>query len=347
MKYRLFGHTGLRVSELCLGTMTFGEEWGWGSPKKESKQVFDAFVEAGGNFIDTANRYTDGTSEKLVGEFVGSDRDRFVIATKYSVYERKDDVNSSGNHRKSMMQSLHASLKRLNTDYIDLYWVHAWDHLTPVEEIMRALDDMVRAGEIHYIGVSDTPAWIVSQANTLASLRGWTPFSGLQIEYSLVERTVERDLLPMAKAFDMAVTPWAVLGAGILSGKYNARDKETLQSGDTRLSEKSLKLNERNLTIATEVATIAKEIGCTASQLAIKWVMKQKGLIIPIIGARTENQLKDNIGALAIELTDEHMKRLDTISAIELGFPHEFTTRESIRELVQSGKFRDIINHRE
>ncbi|MFH1893264.1 MAG: aldo/keto reductase [Candidatus Zixiibacteriota bacterium] len=346
MRYKLFGRSGLRVSELCLGTMTFGEEWGWGSSKDESKQVFDAFVETGGNFIDTANRYTEGTSEKFVGEFVGSDRERFVIATKYTLRERANDVNSSGNHRKNMVQSLEASLKRLGTDYIDLYWVHAWDYLTPVEEVMRALDDMVRAGKLLYIGVSDTPAWIVSQANTLASLRGWTPFTGLQIEYSLVERTPERELLPMAKSLDIAVTPWSILGAGILSGKYNDRNRQTLQSADARLSEKSIKLNERNLEIAAEVKTIADEIGCTPSQVAIKWLQQQPGLIIPIIGARTLKQLKDNIGCLEIQLTGEHLLRLDDVSMIDLGFPHEFLSKDNIRELVQGDRFRDIDNHR-
>ena len=195
MNYKLLGKSGLRVSELALGTMTFGEEWGWGSNKEESKKVFDAFSNAGGNFIDTANRYTEGTSEKYVGEFIASDREHFVVATKYTLFMRKDDPNFSGNHRKNMMQSLDASLKRLKTDYIDLYWVHAWDYTTPEEEILRALDDMIRAGKILYIGISDTPAWIVSRMNAIAELRGWTQFVALQIKYSLLERTVERELL--------------------------------------------------------------------------------------------------------------------------------------------------------
>ncbi len=211
MRYKLLGKSGLRVSELCLGTMTFGEEWGWGASRDESSQVFDAFVEAGGNFIDTANGYTDGTSEKIVGEFIAKERERFVVATKYSfplhMNTNKGNPNGSGNHRKSMMQSLEGSLKRLNTDYVDLYWLHAWDFMTPIEEVMRAFDDMVRSGKVLYIGISDAPAWIVAQANTLAQCYGWTPFVALQVEYSLVERTPERDLLPMAKAFDLAVTP--------------------------------------------------------------------------------------------------------------------------------------------
>jgi aryl-alcohol dehydrogenase-like predicted oxidoreductase len=200
MRYKLLGKSGLRVSELALGTMTFGEEWGWGASKEESRHIFEAYVAAGGNFIDTANRYTEGTSEKFVGEFVAPERDKFVVATKYTLFMRRNDPNAAGNQRKNMVQSLEASLKRLGTDYVDLYWVHAWDFMTPVEEVLRALDDMVRAGKILYVGISDTPAWVVSQANMLAELRGWTRFVGLQLPYSLIERTPERELLPMACA---------------------------------------------------------------------------------------------------------------------------------------------------
>jgi aryl-alcohol dehydrogenase-like predicted oxidoreductase len=212
MNYRLFGPCGLRVSEIALGTMTFGEEWGWGASREESRRIFDAFAAAGGNFIDTANRYTEGTSERLVGEFVAAERERFVVATKYTLFNRKGDPNAAGNHRKNLVQSLEASLKRLGTGYVDLLWVHAWDHLTPVEEVMRGLDDVVRAGKALYVGVSDTPAWIVARANTLAELRGWTPFAGIQIEYSLIQRTVERELLPMARGLGLAVTAWGVVG---------------------------------------------------------------------------------------------------------------------------------------
>ena len=221
MRYKLFGNSGLRVSELCLVAMTFGEEWGWGASKDESRRLFDAFAEAGGKFSDTANHYTDGTSERYVGEFIAAERERFVLATKYTLNSRPDDPNGGGNHRKSMMQAINASLKRLGTDYIDLYWLHAWDFMTPVDEVMRAFDDLVRSGKVLYIGISDAPAWIVSRANTLAELRGWSPFVGLQIQYSLIERTPERDLLPMARALDIAVTAWGPLGGGLLTGKYN------------------------------------------------------------------------------------------------------------------------------
>jgi aryl-alcohol dehydrogenase-like predicted oxidoreductase len=326
--------------------MTFGEEWGWGSPKEESRQVFDAFANAGGNFLDTANRYTEGTSEKYVGEFIASDRDHFVVATKYTLHSRRDDVNACGNHRKNMVESLEASLKRLGTDFVDLYWLHAWDFTTPVEEVMRALDDMVRAGKILYIGVSDTPAWIVSQANTLAQLSGWTPFVGLQIEYSLIERTPERDLMPMARSFDIAVTPWAVLGAGMLSGKYNARDKKLLESKEARLTEESVKLNERNFAIAEEVCRIAGEIGRSPSQVAVRWAMQQPGVIIPIVGARTVRQIEDNLGSLDFELSEDSLLQLDEVSRIDLGFPHEFLAKDYIRDIVFGGTYSKIDNHR-
>ncbi|RPJ45137.1 MAG: aldo/keto reductase, partial [Candidatus Latescibacterota bacterium] len=277
MKYRLLGRSGLRVSELCLGTMTFGEEWGWGASKEESRKIFDLFAELGGNFVDTANRYTEGTSEKWVGEFLGAERHRFVLGTKYTLITRPDDPNGSGNHRKSLVRSLEESLRRLGTDFVDLYWVHAWDFRTPIEEVMRALDDVVRAGKVLYAGVSDTPAWIVSRANTIAELRGWTPFVALQVEYSLVERTVERELLPMARALDLAVTPWAPLGAGVLTGKFTRGARPAA----TRLKEGSSKLGERPLAIARAVDAVADARGVPSSQVALAWLRSRRGNVIP------------------------------------------------------------------
>jgi aryl-alcohol dehydrogenase-like predicted oxidoreductase len=341
MRYKLLGRSGLRVTEICLGAMTFGEEWGWGAAKEESKKIFDAYVNAGGNFIDTANRYTEGTSEKFVGEFIASERESFVVATKYTLFMRHGDPNSAGNHRKNMVQSLEASLKRLKTDYIDLYWVHAWDFITPVEEVMRALDDMVRAGKVLYVGVSDTPAWIISRANTLAMLRGWTPFVGLQIEYSLIERTPERDLLPMARALDIAVTPWAPLGGGMLTGKYHP--KRAKESEAKRMAPESARLKERNMRIAEEVVKIAGEIGCSPAQVAINWVRQKEGVMIPIVGARKVSQIEDNLKSLDFRLEEEHIRRLNEISRIELGFPHEFLNRDYIKNLIYAGKL-DSIN---
>lgn len=344
MRYKLLGRSGLRVSELCLGTMTFGEEWGWGAPKDECRKMFDLFRKRGGNFIDTANRYTEGTSEKFLGEFIASEREKIVLATKYTLTAPDSDVNAGGNHRKNLVQSLEASLRRLNTDYIDLYYVHIWDFTTPVEEVMRALDDMVRAGKILYAGISDTPAWIVSRANTLADLMGWTPFVALQIEYSLIERTVECELLPMARALDLAVTPWATIGSGVLTGKYNQKDRS--QPRRIKGESTSGRLKERNLNIASEVVKMAGEIDCQPSQVAINWVRQQPGVIIPIIGARTANQLRENLDCLDHSLTNEQLNRLDEISKIEPGFPHEFAARESIRKITFGGNYSLIDNHR-
>jgi aryl-alcohol dehydrogenase-like predicted oxidoreductase len=341
MRYRLLGRSGLRVSELALGTMTFGEEWGTGASKEESRRLFDAYAEAGGNFVDTANRYTEGTSERYVGEFVRADRERFVVATKYSLFTRRGDPSFSGNHRKNMVQALDASLKRLGLEYVDVFWVHAWDFTTPVEEVMRGLDDLVRQGKVLYLGISDTPAWVVSRANAIAELRGWTPFVALQVRYSLIDRAAERDLLPMARALDLAVTPWSVLGAGVLSGKYN-RETPPEQG---RAKEGAAK-SERNLEIAAEVVAVAEELGCTPSQVAIAWARQQKGVVIPLIGARTLAQLQDNLGVLDVTLDAAQLSRLHEASAIELGFPHDFLQSEGIRELVYGGTFGQIDNHR-
>ena len=339
MNYKLFGKSGLRVSELALGTMTFGEEWGWGVNKEESKKVFDMYAEAGGNFIDTANRYTEGTSEEYVGEFIKADREHFVLATKYTLFTRRDDPNFSGNHRKNMVQALEASLKRLDTDFIDLYWLHAWDFTTPEEEVLRALDDMIRAGKILYIGISDTPAWIVSRMNAIAELRGWTQFVGLQIKYSLLERTVERELLPMARKLDMAVTPWAALGGGILSGKYNTNKDE---EGRAKIYKS---INDENLRIAGEVIKVSEEIGKTPSQVALNWVRQQPGVIIPIIGAKTEKQLKDNLECLNFTLSEKHMTQLSEASKIDMGFPHDFLKSETIVDIIYGGTKVKIDNH--
>ncbi|MEJ2722833.1 MAG: aldo/keto reductase [bacterium] len=341
MKYKLLGKSGMRVSELGLGTMTFGKEWGWGASKTESRKMFDAFVKAGGNFIDTANRYTDGTSEKFVGDFISRDREHFVLATKFTLFTRRDDPNYSGNHRKNMVQSLEASLKRLGTDYVDLYWLHAWDFTTPVDEVMRALDDVVRQGKVLHIGISDTPAWIVSQANTLADLRGWASFVGLQIRYSLIDRTAEADLLPMARAFDLAVTPWSVLGAGVLTGKY--LQKTPPKQG--RAKDGAAK-DKRNLAIAKVAVSVAHDLGCTPSQVAIAWVRQQPGVIVPLIGARTLAQLEDNLGALGVTLSDDHLNQLDEASRVDLGFPHNFLSTDAIRDLIYGGTYGDIRNHR-
>jgi aryl-alcohol dehydrogenase-like predicted oxidoreductase len=334
MRYKLLGRSGLRVSELCLGTMTFGDDWGWGAPKDESQKIFNAFVESGGNFIDTANNYTDGTSEKFLGEFMRADRDHFVLATKYTLSERASDPNFGGNHRKNMRRSVEGSLQRLSTDHIDLLWLHMWDGVTPVDEIMRALDDLVTTGKVLYVGVSDTPAWIVSQANMLADLKGWSRFVAYQGEYSLASRAPERDILPMTQALDMSYLAWGLLEGGELTGKYNSSSSEPKRSKDT---------SQRIKSIAVVLMNVAKEIGCTASSLAINWARQRYKNMIPIIGARSEAQLKDNLGCLDFQLTEAQIHVLNQASPIDLGFPHSFLVSDHVRGLIFGETFDRII----
>jgi aryl-alcohol dehydrogenase-like predicted oxidoreductase len=334
MRYKLLGKSGLRVSELCLGTMTFGDDWGWGAPKEESRKMFDAFVEAGGNFIDTANNYTDGTSERFIGEFTKEDRDHFVIATKYTLTEYATDPNFGGNHRKNMRRSVEGSLKRLETDHIDLLWLHMWDGMTPVEEVMRALDDLVRAGKLLYVGISDTPAWVVSQANTLADLRGWSRFVAYQGVYSLATRAPERDILPMTQAMEMTFLPWGILEGGEITGKYNAPSQEPKRSEDT---------SDRVKGIAAALLDLAAETKRTPSQIAINWVRQSPYRMIPILGARTEKQLKENLGCLDFELTTDQIDRLNAVSPIELGFPHSFLNSQHVRGLIFGKTFEQIL----
>jgi aryl-alcohol dehydrogenase-like predicted oxidoreductase len=348
MRYKVLGKSGLRVSELCLGAMTFGLDWGtFGASKEESRKIFDAFVGAGGNFVDTANKYTDGTSEKYVGEFIHSEREKFVLATKYTLTTNPEDPNASGNHRKNLIQSVESSLKRLNTEYIDLLWVHAWDYMTPVEELMRSLDDMVRSGRILYVGISDAPAWVISQANTLAQLQGWSPFVGIQIQYSLIERTPERELLPMARSLDIGVTAWAPLGGGILTGKYDEQNDETKRYDPSNTGSSAF-LNEEKTSIAREVMAIANEMDQSPARVALNWLRQQKdkGVLIPIVGARTEAQIKDNLGCLDFEIPLEFMEKLDRISAVSLGFPQDFLTTDRVRQFIYGKTVSQIDFHR-
>ena len=340
MRYKLLGKSGLRVSELCLGTMTFGENWGWGASKEACRQMLDVFAAEGGNFIDTSVNYTDGTSENLLGELLLSRRQHFVLATKYSLTRQDDtDPNGGGNSRKSMRQSVERSLRHLQTDYIDLYYLHMWDYMTPVEEVLRGLDDLVRSGKVLYVAVSDTPDWIVAEANTLAELRGWSRFIGLQVPYSLLDRAVERALLPMARHWDMAVMPWGLLEAGILSGKFLGKVKDP-----TRIKPEELKLGEKSKAVVAEVQKVAAESGHTMSQVAINWIRQQPdNEMIPILGARNSDQLKDNLGAIEWTLSEEQLNRLDEVSKIDLGFPHGFLDGN---RNVFGATFDKIDNHR-
>jgi len=336
MKYKLLGKSGLRVSELCLGTMTFGDDWGWGAAKEESLAIYNAFLEAGGNFIDTADVYTNGTSEIFLGEFMKEHRDRIVLATKYTNSSPTDDPNASGNQRKNMVRAVEASLKRLQTDYIDLLWLHIWDQITPVEEVMRAFDDLISQGKVLYIGISDAPAWWVAKANTLAQLRGWTQFVGLQIEYSLIERTPERELLPMAKEEGLTITAWSPLAGGILTGKYLGNSEQEGRYSDPNMQQ-FMGGGDRQEVIAQEVKAIAEEIGSSAAQVALAWLRFRSVPVIPIIGSRKISQLQDNIKSLDIVLTAEQLQRLDQVSKIELGFPYDFYNKDMVKMFTYGG----------
>ena len=318
MRYRLMGQSGLRVSDLFLGTMNFGDD-DTAVSAADARKLLDTYAEAGGNVLDTANVYPgDGASERILGDWLGHDRDRFVVATKYSLSLDASDPNAAGNHRKSLVRSLEHSLNSLKTDYIDLLWVHLWDPNTPIEETMRALDDVVRAGKVLYVGISDAPGWVVSRANAIAELRGWTPFVGLQVPYSLVRRDIERDLLPMADALGLSVATWASLGRGLLSGRHT-RGKP---AGRTRVD--SATISARHRQIAREVDAVADHLGITSSQVALAWTMTRSSRVHPIVGASRLDQLTDDLAAPDVTLPDEALGRLDRASAIDLGFPLDF-----------------------
>jgi aryl-alcohol dehydrogenase-like predicted oxidoreductase len=285
-----------------------------------------------------------------MGEFIAPEREKFVLATKYTLTTNSRDPNASGSHRKNLVQSVEASLKRLNTHYIDFLWVHAWDYMTPIEEVMRSLDDMIRCGKVLYVGMSDARAWIVARANTISEFRGWSPFTGLQIMYSLIERTPERELLPMARTLDIGITAWSPLGGGVLSVKYNdaSKEKRDQKRFETNNPMTASFVNERNLIIAKEVQRVAKETNRTPSQVALSWIKHQResGVIVPIVGARTQDQMKDNLGSLDLELSSDQLEALNEISKIELGFPHNFLSSDMIKTLIYGDVFSRIDFHR-
>jgi aryl-alcohol dehydrogenase-like predicted oxidoreductase len=329
--YVTLGRSGLRVSPICLGAMTFGEDWGWGSSVKDSEAILDRFLERGGNFIDTANGYTKGHSEKIIGDHVGrhpSKRDRVVIATKFVTNMYRGDPNGGGANRKAVMAQCEQSLRRLQTSYIDLYWMHAWDASTPIEETMRAMDDLVRDGKVRFIGFSDTPAWKCAQAQTLAAFRGWAPLIALQIEYSLLQRTVEGELIPMARELGLGVTPWSPLARGVLSGKYARSEHGKHQPG--RGERVTSSLDDKAYDIVDELARVAKELDSTVSRVALAWVVSRQGVTSTIIGARTMQQLDDNLGAAAVTLTPQQIAKLDALSTPQLPFPANMLGMSSV-----------------
>ncbi|WP_431216524.1 aldo/keto reductase [Puia sp. P3] len=326
MKYRLLGRSGLKVSELCLGTMGFGTENGWGADKTTSFDIMETFAAAGGNFLDTANIYKLGTSEKIIGEFVSPrDRDYFVIATKYSLKDNTTNPNASGNNRKNMMRSVEESLKRLQTDFIDVLYLHIWDDLTPIDEVLRGLDDLIRQGKVNYAAISDTPAWIVSKGNTMAELMGWSQLVALQIEYSLLQRTPERELTPMARHYGMTVTPWAPLAGGALTGKY-------LRGGQGRVKPESNRRDPNSERITREVMAVADRLSTTPGNVALQWTRQQGFECIPIVGATRLEQLHENLKVVDLVLPEEEVRRLDETSAIDLGFPGKFFREDGVRQ---------------
>ncbi|WP_413115222.1 aldo/keto reductase [Streptomyces sp. CY1] len=336
--YRPLGRSGLRVSPLALGAATFGTESGWGTEQDEARKLFDRYVERGGNFIDTANTYSNGSSERMLGEFTRDNRESLVLATKYTTLRRPGDPNSAGSHRKSLFTSVEASLRQLNTDYIDLLYLHVWDFTTPVEEILRGMDDLVRQGKILYVAICNAPAWQISRMQTIADLRGWSPLVALQIEYNLIERTGERDLIPMAREMGLGVLPYSPLAGGVLTGKYSRDDLTATHAASDDGTRKSFNLalgtlTERNLAIADVVKEVATELGRTPAQVGLAWTLRNPSVTAPIIGARTPAQLEDNLGALAVDFTAAQLARLDEVSAMGLGFPHDMLASDHIRNV--------------
>ena len=328
MHYVSLGCSGLKVSPLCLGTMTFGMEWGWGSTPEEARAILDKYIEDGGNFIDTANFYTHGHSEKIIGDYFAKQprlRQKTVVATKFFGAMVSGDPNSGGAGRKAIVAACNESLRRLRTDFIDLYWMHCYDVHTPIEETLRSLDDLVSDGKIRYIGFSDTPAWKVAHAQMLAQFKAYAPVIALQMEYSLLERGIEGEIIPCAAGFGMGLTPWSPLKSGVLSGKYRRENhgKVSAARGEWAMAN----LNDKAYRVIDELDRIARSHDASVAQIALAWLLKQPGVTSPIIGARTCAQLQDNLGALSIRLADAEVDSLSALTEPELNFPAAFVRR--------------------
>lgn len=336
MRYKLFGRSGLRVSEVSCGTMNFGQPE-WGVDAASSHAVLDAYAMAGGNFIDTAHAYANGESERIIGDFIAADRDHFIVASKYTP-SYGNDILKSGNSRRTMMRMVDESLRRLKTDYIDLYYLHVWDFTTPIDEVMRGLEDLVRMGKVVYVASSDMPAWQVSRANMLADLRGWAPFTGIQFEYNLARRTPERDLLPMARELDLGMVAWSPLAGGVL-----ARPAD-----DTRDNVRGRAISQHDRNVAKVVHAVAREQGLQPGQVALAALRQLKGSerVIPLIGAGSPEQMRENLSFLTVTLDTDTLDRIDAATAIDRGFPHEFLESPYMRQLVTSGHDAVLDNHR-
>jgi aryl-alcohol dehydrogenase-like predicted oxidoreductase len=341
--YVTLGRSGLRVSPFSLGTMTFGTEWGWGSEEAQARQIFDRYVDQGGNFVDTANLYTGGKSEQMVGKFISEKklRDRIVLATKFTFNTEQGNPNTGGNGRKNIYQALEASLRRLQTDYIDLYWLHAWDLVTPAEEVVSTLNDLVGHGKIRYYGFSDTPAWYVARAQTLAEKEGKERLIALQLEYSLVERNIEREHIPVSQELGIGVCPWSPLAGGFLTGKYKREGESGKGEGRLETTKGSgnpafNKFSERNWRIHDVLSDVAKRLNKPPAQVALNWVITQPGVTSTIIGATKLAQLNDNLQAADITIPAELRKRLDEVSAPEAIQPYTFFGQD-IQPMVTGG----------
>lgn len=331
MEYYTLGNTGLKVSRLALGTMTFGDDWGWGADEANARQLFDTYLEAGGNFIDTADLYTNGNSERMLGRFIkdSGTRDRTVITTKFSYNGEPGNPNAGGNGRKNIMRAVEGSLQRLDTDYIDIYMLHTWDRVTPAGEVMRTLDDLVRSGKVRYVALSDIPAWYAAQAQTLAFERHLEPICTMQLEYSLAERNIEFEFSALAKALGMGIMVWSPLASGLLSGKYKPSEEGVEGSGRLATLANSgnpafNKFTEKNWAIATELEAVAKELNRSMAQVALNWVVNRPAVASVIVGATKLHQLQDNLGALEFEIPAELQERLDLVSRPETRFPYSF-----------------------
>ncbi|RIB24038.1 aldo/keto reductase [Gigaspora rosea] len=353
--YVLLGRSGLRISPLCLGAMTFGEKWKIGANYEGSKEIFDYYFEKGGNFIDTANIYNYGESERFLGEYIADKRSQVVVATKYTFNSTnlggKYNPNAGGNHRKCLVENLDESLKRLGTGYVDIMYVHAWEFRTPTEEVMRSLDDIIRSGKALYVAISDTPAWVISHANTIADLRGWSRFIGLQTRYNLLDRSMEYDLQSVCAEFDVGIVPWGCIAEGFLTGKYTRESVTNANLGNIGARSDSVtKLAnvERNWEILDEVKAIASEIKRSPVQVALNWISQKPGVASPLIGAKTKAQLEENLKALEFKLTPEQMARLDAVSTPkEIPFPYNFTATAAFhigKNIQTPDKFKPVLN---
>lgn len=336
MKIRLLGASGLRVSEFSLGAATFGEAAAWGADRAESARIFEAYYDVGGRFIDVSNTYGAGHAETIVGELAAGRRDELVIGTKFTATTRPGDPNAWGNHRKSIRQSLHRSLERLRTDHVDILWMHCWDLITPLEEVMRVLDDEIRAGTVLYVGVSNTPAWAIARANTLAELRGWTRFVGMQAEYSLVSRTPEHELIPMARHLGLELLAWSPLGGGLLAGGYSAGG-----SSARRFDYDTVPARRRE--VAEGVVSLAADLGCWPAAVAMAWLRQRPFPVIPILGARTATQLTEVLGMLDLELDGQAIERLEALSAPPPIMPREGLDMPGVGDYFHAGAMDSLL----